>query len=98
VLHGFGPAVFGGVAVTLSVSALSLTIACGFGLLGAVAKLSRSRAARWAADIYTTPIRGLPDLELMPFIFYGGQIALNHVAERQGCRDTSTCRRSPPTC
>lgn len=83
-LHGFGPAVFGGLAVTLSVAALSLTIACVFGLLGAVAKLSRSRAARWAADIYTTLIRGLPDLVLMLFIFYGGQIALNHVAERQG--------------
>jgi ABC-type arginine transport system permease subunit len=36
------------------------------------------------ADAYTTLIRGLPELVLMLFIFYGGQIALNHVAERQG--------------
>ena len=83
-LHGYGPAIFGGLAVTLGVAAASLAVACLFGLLGAVAKLSRSRAARWSANVYTTLIRGLPDLVLMLFIFYGGQIALNHVAERQG--------------
>lgn len=83
-LHGYGPAIFGGLAVTLGVAAASLAVACAFGLLGAVAKLSGSRAARWAANTYTTLIRGLPDLVLMLFIFYGGQIALNHVAERQG--------------
>jgi arginine/ornithine transport system permease protein len=83
-LHGYGAAIIGGLGVTLSVAALSLAAACVFGLLGAVAKLSGSRAARWAADAYTTLIRGLPDLVLMLLIFYGGQIALNHVAEKYG--------------
>jgi arginine/ornithine transport system permease protein len=83
-LQGYGPAILGGLGVTLAVAALSLTIACIFGLLGAVAKLSRSRAARWAANTYTTLIRGLPDLVLMLLIFYGGQIAINHVAESYG--------------
>jgi arginine/ornithine transport system permease protein len=83
-LHGYGNAILGGLGVTLGVAAASLAIACVFGLLGAVAKLSGSRAARWASDIYTTLIRGLPDLVLMLFIFYGGQIALNALAERQG--------------
>jgi His/Glu/Gln/Arg/opine family amino acid ABC transporter permease subunit len=83
-LQGYGPAIVGGLSVTLSVAALSLATACVFGLLGAVAKLSGSRSARWVADAYTTLIRGLPELVLMLFIFYGGQIALNHVAERQG--------------
>ncbi|MBL8329732.1 MAG: ABC transporter permease [Rubrivivax sp.] len=83
-LHGYGPAILGGLWVTLSVAALSLATACLFGLLGAVAKLSRSRVLRWAADAYTTLIRGLPDLVLMLFIFYGGQIALNALAQRQG--------------
>jgi arginine/ornithine transport system permease protein len=83
-LHGYGNAILGGLGVTLGVAAASLAIACVFGLAGALAKLSGSRVARGAADVYTTLIRGLPDLVLMLFIFYGGQIALNHIAEKQG--------------
>jgi His/Glu/Gln/Arg/opine family amino acid ABC transporter permease subunit len=83
-LHGYGSAILGGLGVTLAVAALSLAAACLFGLLGAVAKLSRSRTARAAAETYTTLIRGLPDLVLMLLIFYGGQIALNQVAEKYG--------------
>ena len=82
--HGYLAAILGGLSITLSVAALSLTVACIFGLLGAVAKLSASRVARWAAGAYTTVIRGLPELVLMLFIFYGGQIALNELAESQG--------------
>jgi His/Glu/Gln/Arg/opine family amino acid ABC transporter permease subunit len=83
-LHGYLPAILGGLWVTLSVAALSLAVACAFGLLGAVAKLSGSRAARIAAEAYTTVIRGLPELVLMLFIFYGGQIGLNALVESQG--------------
>ena len=83
-LHGYLPAILGGLWVTLSVAALSLATACVFGLIGAVAKLSGSRSARWLAGAYTTLIRGLPELVLMLFIFYGGQILLNELAEAQG--------------
>jgi His/Glu/Gln/Arg/opine family amino acid ABC transporter permease subunit len=83
-LHGYLPAILGGLASTLQVAAVSLLIACVFGLLGASAKLSESRAARVAADIYTTLIRGVPELVLMLLLFYGGQIALNNLADRQG--------------
>ncbi len=83
-LHGYGPALLGGLWTTLSVAALSLAVACLFGLLGAIAKLSRSAALRALAGAYTTLIRGLPDLVLMLLIFYGGQIALNDLAHRQG--------------
>jgi arginine/ornithine transport system permease protein len=82
--HGYLPAILGGLGVTLSVAALSLTTACVFGLLGAAAKLSRSRSARWAAEIYTTVIRSLPDLVLMLALFYGGQILLNKLTDAQG--------------
>jgi His/Glu/Gln/Arg/opine family amino acid ABC transporter permease subunit len=83
-LHGYGPALLGGLGTTLSVAALSLVVACGFGLVGAAAKLSRSRLLRALAGAYTTLIRGLPDLVLMLLIFYGGQIAVNALAQRQG--------------
>jgi His/Glu/Gln/Arg/opine family amino acid ABC transporter permease subunit len=83
-LHGYGPAILGGLWVTLSAAGLSLAVACLFGLAGAAAKLSGARGLRWLAEAYTTVIRGLPDLVLMLLIFYGGQIALNALAQRQG--------------
>lgn len=83
-LHGYLPMILDGLRVTLSVALLSLAIACVFGMLAALAKLSDSRAARFTADAYTTIIRGVPDLLLMLIIFYGGQIALNNLAESRG--------------
>ncbi len=83
-LYGYLPAILEGLGLTLRVSALSLAIACIFGLIGAAAKLSGSRAARWSAEVYTTLIRGMPELVLMLLIFYGGQIGINKLAESQG--------------
>ncbi|MFM2399464.1 MAG: hypothetical protein RL341_1621 [Pseudomonadota bacterium] len=83
-LYGYLPAILEGLWLTLRLAAVSLAIACGFGLLGAVAKLSASRAARTAADLYTTLIRGLPELVLMLLIFYGGQSLVNNLAQRMG--------------
>lgn len=83
-LHGYLPTILEGLWLTLRVAALSLAAACVFGLLGAVAKLSGSRLARIAAGVYTTLIRGMPELVLMLLIFYGGQIALNWLAQSQG--------------
>jgi len=59
-------------------------LACVFGLLGAAAKLSGSRPLRWVAEVYTTVIRGLPELVLMLAIFYGGQILLNDLTDARG--------------
>jgi His/Glu/Gln/Arg/opine family amino acid ABC transporter permease subunit len=83
-LHGYLPAILDGLKSTLSVAALALLVACIFGLLGAAAKLSDRRWAHWLADIYTTLIRGVPELVLMLLLFYGGQIAINNLADRQG--------------
>ncbi|MFZ4532398.1 MAG: ABC transporter permease [Alsobacter sp.] len=83
-LHGYLPAILGGLGVTLRVAAMSLAIACLFGLAGAVAKQSDSRVARAVADVYTTLIRGLPELVLMLAIFYGGQTAVNRLADSMG--------------
>lgn len=81
-LHGYLPAILAGLQTTLAVAATSLAIACGFGLLGALAKLSESAVARAIAGAYTTLIRGLPDLVLMLLVFYGGQIMLNTLIDR----------------
>lgn len=83
-LQGYFPAILEGLRSTLVVSAVSLAIACLFGLAGAGAKLSSSRVANIAADAYTTLIRGLPELVLLLMIFYGGQIGINTLAEKAG--------------
>lgn len=83
-LHGYGTSLLEGAWITLSVALLSLLIAILLGLVGAIAKLSRSRFLRTSAQVYTTAIRGVPDLVLMLLIFFGGQVAVNDIAERLG--------------
>lgn len=86
-LHGFLPSLLEGAAVTLGVALLSLLIAVLLGLVGALAKLSRSRTAQAVAGVYTTLIRGVPDLVLMLLVFYGGQLAINAIAPLLGHED-----------
>jgi arginine/ornithine transport system permease protein len=83
-LHGYLPAILSGLSLTLSIAAASLAVACVLGLLGALAKLSSSRALRLIADAYSTLIRGVPDLVLMLLIFYGGQGLINAIVARTG--------------
>jgi His/Glu/Gln/Arg/opine family amino acid ABC transporter permease subunit len=83
-LHGYLPAILQGLASTLLVAAVSLAIACVFGLAGALAKLYGGRVWRGIAGVYTTLIRGLPELVLMLMIFYGGQILLNRATDALG--------------
>lgn len=76
-LAGYGPQILAGTITTIELCLLSLAVSFVLGLLGASAKLSQSRAARLAANIYTTLIRGVPDLVLMLLIFYSLQIWVN---------------------
>lgn len=83
-LHGYLPAILGGLMLTLQIAAASLCVASLLGMLGAVAKLSQSRVARVLADVYTTLIRGVPDLVLMLLTFYGGQALVNLIVLKMG--------------
>lgn len=80
----FSPFVASGIRITVALSLLSLAVAVILGLLGAWAKLSGSRAARRIAGLYTTLIRGVPDLVLMLLLYFGGQMALNHIGALTG--------------
>ena len=84
-LHGYLASLLEGAAITLCIAVSSLPIAVLLGLAGAAAKLSGSPPWRRAATVYTTLIRGLPDLVLMLSIFYCGQLAVNEIAPRLGC-------------
>ena len=83
-LHGFLPSLIEGAWLTLSVALASMALAMLLGLFGALAKLSRWRLARGLAQIYTTLIRGVPDLVLMLLVFFGGQVAVNNLLQRLG--------------
>jgi arginine/ornithine transport system permease protein len=83
-LHGYGPSILEGTLLTLKVSFFSLLLAGLLGFIGALSKLSRSFFLRSAAQIYTTVIRGVPDLVLMLLVFFGGQILVNQAAASLG--------------
>ncbi len=78
------PLILKGMVLTVEVALLSLFIATVLGIIGALAKLSRSRIAQSVAGVYTTVIRGIPDLVLMTLIFFGGQILVNNIGEKLG--------------
>lgn len=68
-----------GAWLTVQVALLSLLLAITLGLLGALAKISDSSILRLLATLYTTIIRGIPDLILMLLIFFGGQMLINNL-------------------
>ena len=53
------PFILTGFALTLKLALASLALAVALGMLGAVAKLSRSRVVRGIAGVYTTVVRGV---------------------------------------
>ena len=80
-LKGFGPLLLQGTWMTLKLSVLSLAVSVLLGLLGASAKLSSLPFLRIPAQLYTTLIRGVPDLVLMLLIFYSLQTWLTGLTD-----------------
>jgi arginine/ornithine transport system permease protein len=83
-LHGYGPSIFEGTILTLEVSLVSLLIALVLGMVGALSKLSSSPVLKGLATLYTTVIRGIPDLVLMLLVFFGGQVFVNQLGPMLG--------------
>lgn len=77
-----------GAALTVGVSLSALLVSIVLGLLGASAKLSGRRVLVALATVYTTVIRGIPELVLMLLIFYGGTIGMNKLLENMGSTAT----------
>lgn len=77
-----------GALLTVAVSLASLFVSTVLGLLGAVAKLSGNKALVWMATLYTTVVRGIPELVLMLLIFYGAAIGINTFFESIGSEFT----------
>ena len=73
-----------GALLTVAVSLAALAVSIVLGLLGAAAKLSGNKPLAGLATVYTTIIRGIPELVLMLLVFYGGSIGINSLLEMSG--------------
>ncbi len=85
-MTGYHASILQGALLTVGVSLAALVVAILLGLLGASAKLSGRPVLVGLATVYTTLVRGVPELVLMLLIFYGGTIGLNELLEAMGSR------------
>jgi len=87
-LSGYYASILQGALLTVGVSLAALVFAVVLGLAGAAAKLSGRPVLVALATLYTTLVRGVPELVLMLLIFYGGTIGLNNLLEALGSKAT----------
>ena len=80
-LHGYGPSLLKGAFITVTLSLVSLFIAISLGLITASMKLSKNKVFEVIGGIYTTIIRGIPDLVMMLLLFYGGQVLVSRLSK-----------------
>lgn len=80
--RGYGWMLWEGLRVTILVGISAIVVALALGLLGCWGKLSGNRIARAAADIYTTVVRGVPELVLIILVYYGITTLLQHILQR----------------
>ena len=85
-MSGYFSSILQGALLTVGVSLAALMVAVLLGLLGAVAKLSGRPVLVGMATVYTTLVRGVPELVLMLLIYYGGTIGLNNLLEAMGSK------------
>ncbi|WP_189535790.1 ABC transporter permease [Paludibacterium paludis] len=83
-LQGYLPGILEGTRLTLEVSAVSLIVSVALGLFGAMCRLSPVRPVALFAEIYSTVVRGVPDLVWMFVLFFGGQMVINDLAASMG--------------
>lgn len=87
IVQPYLPLILQGTYLTIWLALLSMAGALLLGLAGALASIAGGKVARRIVDLYTTVIRGVPDLVLMLLLYYGGQMLLNRLGEITGLWD-----------
>lgn len=83
-LEGYGWLLLDGLALTLGVAIASMVGALALGLLAALGKLFAPRAGRALIEVYTTFVRGVPELVLLLLIYYGLPTLVQDTATNMG--------------
>ena len=86
-LQGFGELLLSGATDTIKLALTSLVFGMALCLLGATAKMSNVWLLRKLATVYTATMRGIPELLLVLFIYYGGSILLMSILKKFGYND-----------
>lgn len=74
--RGWGEALLWGALLTVQIALASYLLGLAIGLLGAWAKISGPRPVRALAGLYTTVMRGVPDILVILLVYYGGTSAV----------------------
>ena len=81
---GWGDELLRGAGFTVLVAILSFVLGFVFGGIGAGAKLSDGLIRRSVADVYTTVVRGVPELLIIYLLFFGSDPLIQAVARGFG--------------
>ena len=83
---GWGKALLAAALMTVSVATSGFLLGSVVGALIASVKLSRFVVLRFAADVYITVLRGVPDLLVIYLLYFGGSAAMTAVARALGAQ------------
>ena len=81
---GWGDELFRATLMTIAVSITAMLIGFSFAAIFTPLKLSKIKILNLAANIYTTVIRGVPELLVIYLFFFGGSGAIMFVASMFG--------------
>lgn len=77
-LSGFFPQLLAGTWVTLLLACSSLVVGLLLGILGAMGEIAPQRWIRYPTGLFINLVRGLPELLIIFFTYFGGSFLLNH--------------------
>ena len=84
---GWGDELFRATLMTIAVSITAMLIGFSFAAIFTPLKLSKFKSLNLIANIYTTVIRGVPELLVIYLFFFGGSGAIMFVASMFGYND-----------
>lgn len=77
---GWGDEMVRGAVMTVLLAAAAYVLGLAIGMVGAAAKVWGGATLRTLAEIYTTVVRGVPELLVIYLLFFGNEAALNWIA------------------
>jgi His/Glu/Gln/Arg/opine family amino acid ABC transporter permease subunit len=83
-LIAYLPLLARGALVTACLAILSLALATAIGGLAAAVRVGTGRLGQGVVLVYTTIVRGIPDLVLLLLIYFGGQRLINQASAALG--------------